>query len=901
MDRKFEFDRDRFGAKYWAAPVHSFGKNSPGQQAAPKQKQSPLVSPRGREGLFSAASYGTSAFSPVTPREAAGAPPAAKPLESILSSSQLASPRSPELELAQVAMRCVAMSDQLSSLKEQLQDANEKIGGLERHLAFSKESMIEAVNSRDALSKQFQDYKESTKKLVEANQRNAMLVKQQMQTQIDSERAHSAQIARMNAHHQEALDILREKLAAASSSSSLHFNRASELSQALSTTETALGQELAMLRDRLAACEAAELAVQSFTESNVADFSVIVSKLISGTEDQCPQSEFERGQLAARAVAAVAAISRERNQLLAETEALKLQLVAAEQKEADSRSRFEDFISELQRQLASSTSRECSAQARVAELSAELEDTTASSVAAISASANDISTLRRSLSECEARCASLALQLAASEFELNEVQTTLSQAVEGDSKFVSATSLCSSVETELRAVRSALKESVSKEALARSQVAECESKLASCQAVEAAARSRVSELEAAAKLWDVFVQEHTRKSQASVQLQSLLAAKSALADQQEKEISGLRQRNAELSGSLDAALSKLDESQAANVAAREQLAGTCFELDEVHATLTQVLERESASERAHSDQMAAARQLVHELESKLIESKTVEDAARNCVVELEAALRLNKESLSSRVEELELCRAKVAQLDRTVEEQAQAVDSLKLQLADSEISKISASDELFTARSEVEVLMKAQDQLSAEADSLSSQLYSAQSEISALADQLSATTAEAESSRASLKDTSARETLARRKELEASAKNQVLLEKLRAAETRVREMETQLETQTEFAAASAKVSTAMRDACNHSEIVMGQMKKNLAAAASSEASLRKHIAELEAQLGGYESYFSLTHMRGTDTALFGIGLFILSMNVAPPSLSTPRSSPMTPGKKTAAR
>jgi chromosome segregation ATPase len=270
-------------------------------------------------------------------------------------------------------------------------------------------------------------------------------------------------------------------------------------------------------------------------------------------------------------------------------------------------------------------------------------------------------------------------------------------------------------------------------------------------------------------------------------------------------------------------------------------------------------------------------------------------------VELEAALRLNKESLSSRVEELELCRAKVAQLDRTVEEQAQAVDSLKLQLADSEISKISASDELFTARSEVEVLMKAQDQLSAEADSLSSQLYSAQSEISALADQLSATTAEAESSRASLKDTSARETLARRKELEASAKNQVLLEKLRTAETRVREMETQLETQTEFAAASAKVSTAMRDACNHSEIVMGQMKKNLAAAASSEASLRKHIAELEAQLGGYESYFSLTHMRGTDTALFGIGLFILSMNVAPPSLSTPRSSPMTPGKKTAAR
>jgi hypothetical protein len=116
MDRKFEFDRDRFGAKYWVAPVHSFGKNSPGQHALPKQKHSPLVSPRGREGH---SSNGTSAATPVTPREAA-APSSSKPMEAVRSISQSASPQSPELEIAQVAMRCVAMSEQLYSVKEQV-------------------------------------------------------------------------------------------------------------------------------------------------------------------------------------------------------------------------------------------------------------------------------------------------------------------------------------------------------------------------------------------------------------------------------------------------------------------------------------------------------------------------------------------------------------------------------------------------------------------------------------------------------------------------------------------------------------------------------------------------------------------------------------------------------------
>lgn len=765
-----------------------------------------------------------------------------------------------------------------------MRDANEKIEGLERHLAFSKENAIEAVSSRDALSKQFHDYKESTKKLVEVNQRNALLLKQQMQAQSDSERAHIAQIARINAQHQEALDVLREKLNAATSSSVSHLNRASDLSQALSKAETAFEQELTLLRSRLAACEVAELTVKRFTESGGANFSDIVSRLISGNSAVECQDKIEREQLAARAVAAVADITNERDQLQAEVDSLKQQLVAAEQKEANARHRFEDFISELQRQLASSMSRESAAQERVAELSTELEDTTASSVAAISASAQDISALRSRVSESEAECASLKEQLQASEFELNEVHSTLSQALATDSRFVSATSLSSSIESELRVMRAALQESVSKEARARSQIAECESRLASSQAIEAAARSRVVELEAAAKLWDVFVQEHTRKAHASVQLQSLLAAKSALADQQEKEISALRQSDSAMSADLAQVRSQLAEAQTVNVALQQQLAGTCFELEEVHSTLALALERESAAASDYDNKLSAMLMELRDLESKLHESKAVEKAARSCVVEMEAALRLNKDSLSFRCEELEQCRAKILQLDRLVEEQAQEVDALKLQLADNEISKISANDELVTARSEVQVLTKAKSQLSAEIDALKSQLRDSQIEMSSLADKLSSSAAEAESSRASLKDTSARETLARRKELEASAKNQALLEKLRAAESRVKEMEIQVETQTEFAAASAKVpspncsqncepltclkvSSAMRDACNHSEVLMGQMKKNLVAAASNEALARKRIAEVEAQLSGYESYFKDIQVQGLKTKL----------------------------------
>ena len=70
--------------------------------------------------FFSAASNGTSAFSPVTPREPAAQPPPPKSAgpQSHRSILQL-SPQSPEAELAQVAMRCVSLSDQLSSCKEQ--------------------------------------------------------------------------------------------------------------------------------------------------------------------------------------------------------------------------------------------------------------------------------------------------------------------------------------------------------------------------------------------------------------------------------------------------------------------------------------------------------------------------------------------------------------------------------------------------------------------------------------------------------------------------------------------------------------------------------------------------------------------------------------------------------------
>lgn len=807
-----------------------------------------------------------------------------------------------------MAMRCVAVSEQLLSVNQQLSAANAKIEDLERQLAVSKENLNDAVSSRDALSKQLHDHKESTKKLFESNQRHSLLLKQQMQAQGDCERAHLAQIARINAQHQETLDILRQKLSAATASSVSNLNRSSELSQALSKAEEAFEQEVALLRSRLAACEVAKLAVQRFSEGDDPDFSVIISRLSScgsaaqnNDDGDKGQDNVEREQLAARAVAAVTAITKQRDQLQVEVKSLQQQLIAAEQKEANARLRFEDFIKELQRQLADCMSREAAAQKRVAELCAELEETTASSVAAISASAQDISALRTRLGESEADVASLKEQLRASEFELREVHATLSQALESDSRFASATTLSSSVEAELRVMRAALHESVSKEALARSQIAECESRLASSQAVEAAARSRVAELEAAARLWDVFVQEHARKSHASVQLQSLLAAKSALAAQQEKEISALRQSNAETSSNLAEMQSKLAQAQADIAFVRQQLTGTCFELEEVHATLSHALERECAAARDHANESSALQMQLHSLESKLLDSKAVEEAARRCVIELEAALRLNKESLSLRCEEVEQCRARVTQLDRAVAEQAQEMDGLKLQLADSEISKISANDELVTARSEVEVLTKAKNQLSSEIDSLKMQLREAQCEISSLADKLSSSAAEAESSRASLKDTSARENLARRKELEASAKNQALLEKLRAAEARARELEIQVESQTELAAASAKVSSAMRDACSHSEILMGQMKKNLLLATANESAARKCIAQLEAQLSGYEGYFAETLKQGLHTPLFGIGLFIVSMNVAPAGLSTPRSSPLTPGKKEAGR
>jgi hypothetical protein len=159
MDPNFEFNRDRFGGKYWAAPVRSFGKSSPAAAAAPKHKQTPLISPRGRVGPFSAASNASSAFSPVTPREAVAAhtAPISKAAVDSLGSSAQASSLSPERDLAQVALRCVSLSDQLSCAKEQLSESNAKIEALERHLAFSKESMIDAVNSRDALAKQFQE------------------------------------------------------------------------------------------------------------------------------------------------------------------------------------------------------------------------------------------------------------------------------------------------------------------------------------------------------------------------------------------------------------------------------------------------------------------------------------------------------------------------------------------------------------------------------------------------------------------------------------------------------------------------------------------------------------------------------------------------------------------------
>jgi chromosome segregation ATPase len=910
---KFEFDRDRFGAKYWVTPVRSFGKSSPsGQSATTRQKQTPLASPRDRDSSFSAGA--ASAFSPVTPREVA-APPAqsSKVADFLKSNAPVSAPQSPEVELAHVAMRCVALSEQLSSLKEQLREANEKNEGLEKHVAFLKESMIEAVNSRDAVSKQFYEYKESTRKMAEVTQRNTLLLKQQVQQQTESERAHNAQIARINAQHQEALDILREKLSAATSSSASHQSRATELSEALARSEAASAQQLHLLNSRIAACEAAEHTVQSFVKDSDNDFSVFtfISELLS--LDSVPsEEEYHRDQLAARATAALTDLTKQRNDLLHETQSLKLELQAAQDKDASSRSHFEGFISELQRQLSACMSREAAAQARAAELSAELEETTTSSVAAISASACDIATLRSWLSESEAAQAALKEQLKASEFELNEVHTTLSHALQGDPKVLSATkkgtsssssqgNVSSSIEAELRLARVALQESVEKEALARSHIADCESKLASSFAVEAAARNRVAELEAASKLWDVFVEEHARKSQISVQLQSMLAAKSALLAQQEKELAALRQRVADCEENLAAAKFNIEQVEAANVALQEQLAGTCFELDEVHASLSQALEKESAAAADYSSKEAAWLKQTNELEAQLRESKAVEEAACNCVLELEAALKLNKESLTARCEELELSRRQVLEMEMRAAEQQQELDCLKHQLAESEISKISASDELITARSEVEVLMEVNNQLSGDVEALKSQISGAQSQISSLSEKLSSVAAEAESSKASLYDTSARESLARRKELEASAKSQALLEKLRHAEARSREMEAQLETQTEFAAASSRVSAAMREACSHSEILMAQMKKNLASSVSNEATSRRRIAELEAQLTGYESYFSQAHLRDGGKAVFGIGLFIVSMNVAHAGLSTPRSSPMTPGKKSEAR
>jgi len=118
----------------------------------------------------------------------------------------------------------------------------------------------------------------------------------------------------------------------------------------------------------------------------------------------------------------------------------------------------------------------------------------------------------------------------------------------------------------------------------------------------------------------------------------------------------------------------------------------------------------------------------------------------------------------------------------------------------------------------------------------------------------------------------------------------------------MREVEGQLETQTAFAAASAKVSAAMRDACSQSEILIAQMKQNQISSASREATAHKRIAELEAQMSGYESYFSQTRqLQSGGSTLFGIGLFIVSLSVSTGGFSTPRSSPLTPGKKGSAR
>ena len=906
MDQQYDFDRDRFGGKYWVTPVHSFGKSSPGQPVPPRQKHTPLVSPRGSDGFFSAASNGTSAFSPVTPREPAAQPPPPKSAgpQSHRSILQL-SPQSPEAELAQVAMRCVSLSDQLSSCKEQLREALDKIEGLERHLVFSKDSMIDAVNGRDAIAKQFNEHKESTKRMVDINQRNTMLLKQQVQAQCDRERAHAAQVSRMNAQHQEALDILREKLSAATQSNTSHQAHASDLQQTLTKAEAAAEQELQMLRGRLAACEVAERTVQSSIESGGGDFSAIIEKLISADCAENEEAKYERAQVQARVAAAVAGVARQRDELLRDSESLKIELAEAKQKECSSRSQFEDFISELQRQLSACMSREATAIERIAVLSKELEDTTSSSVAAISASASDISSLRARLSECEAHQAALKVQLKASEFELDEVHVTLSDALKGDTKFNSSFKLSSSREAELQHAHAALKELADKEALARSQIADYENKLADSQAVEAAARSRVNELEAAAKLWDAFVQEHMRKSQASVQLQSLLAAKSALAEQQEKEISSLRLRADGCDRERASLRSRLGEVEAANIALQEQLAGTCFELDEVHATMAQVLERESAAAKYGAGKESALRAQIAELDSKLLESQTVEAAARACVLELEAALKFNMESLSARSEELEQFKGTTIELEHSLAAQSAAssheMESLKLQLADSEISKISVSDELVTARCELEIVMKSRSQLSAELDTLQSQHSRAQSELASLAAQLSSAKSDAEGTRVSLKDSSARESLARRKEFEASAQNQDLLEKLYQAQTRMREVEGQLETQTAFSAASSKVSVALRDACGQSEILIAQMKQNLNSSASREATARKRIAELGAQMSGYESYFSQTRQLQSGSALFGIGLFIVSMSVAPGGFSTPRSSPLTPGKKGSSR
>jgi chromosome segregation ATPase len=909
-------ERDRFGNQNWVAPVRSFGggKSSPAQpasngtSAAPKRKQTPLVSPRGREGFVSAASNGSSAFSPVTPREAMAAPSAPKSgdffkTDFLRLNAQTSSSQSPEHELAHVALRCMALSDQLSAAKEQLRESSIKIEGLERHMAFSKESFMEAVNGRDALAKQFQEYKESTKKLVEGNQRNTLLLKQQIQAQSESERAHNAQIARMNAQHQEALDILREKLNAAASSSAINHTRASELNETLTRTEAVSAQELQLLRSRLAACEVAERTVLD----GGGDFSAIITKLTSADTAAGEEAAYEKNQLAARAAAAMAGIIRERDELLREAQAVKADLgavredlSAALQREASSRSQFEDFITELQRQLSSSMRRESEALARAAELSKELEDTTSSSVGALSASAQDISALRSRLSECEAERAALKEQLTASEYELSEVHSTLSQALESDSDCNSAPGRSSSIEAEILFMRVALKESMDKEARARSLIVETESKLASSQAVEAAARTRVGELEAAAKLWDVFVQEHARKSQASVQLQSLLAAKSALADQQEKEISSLRQRVVECDSSIVDANATLEAVQGCNAALQEQLAGTCFELEEVHAALGQTAERERAAVDEYAVKELEFRLLIGEYEARLSENKTVEEAASNCVLELQAALKLNKESLSARAAEVEKYRGQIAELEDAVARQCCEIEALKHELADCEISKISANDELVSARNEVAVLTESRQQSQAALEALKTKMQDAQSEIESLNLELSFAKAEADSNRASLKDTTTRESRARQKEMESAAKNKSLVEKLRLSEIRVREMEIQVETQTEFAASSAKVSAAMRDACSHSETLIEQMKKNLALSASNEASARKLIAQLEGQVSGYENYFA-QQMQESDHLMFGIGLFIVSMNVAAVGFSTPRSSPLTPGKNGSTR